>query len=154
MAYVGKKSGSSTRKVARKSPKKSAAKKAALKKANAGARKRTSPAAGSESRRATARKGAHAYLPPDGFVRTSSGLLVRLPGEVVPANKIKKGLSDARRQLEDTISDFIRSFGNDYEIAEIELMASFSADGKFLGIGPGGAASITLRIRPSTSGDE
>lgn len=35
-----------------------------------------------------------------------------------------------------------------YSISEIELAASFGADGKFMGFSVGGATSIKIKIRP------
>jgi hypothetical protein len=37
---------------------------------------------------------------------------------------------------------------DEYSISEMELSASFNAEGKFLGIGVGGAKSITIRVKP------
>ena len=101
--------------------------------------------------RKTLRRAAPAgsFVTPPGFVRSGGGLLVPLPEKVVPAGKLKKGIGDAKRYVEDMLTDFIQAMGEDYEVAEIELSASFSADGKFLGFGVGGDASIKLKIRPS-----
>jgi hypothetical protein len=43
----------------------------------------------------------------------------------------------------------VNAFGDGFDINEIEIAISFSAEGKFLGFGVGGAASITLRIKPT-----
>ena len=59
-----------------------------------------------------------------------------------------KGLTKAKDEIDGLIQEIIDTSTADYEIHELEFAASFSADGKFLGIGVGGAATITLRIRP------
>lgn len=66
----------------------------------------------------------------------------------IPASKLKRGLVTARRQLDETLSDILHNLTGDYEIAEIKLNASFSADGKFLGFGVGGAMTIEITVRP------
>ena len=40
------------------------------------------------------------------------------------------------------------TFVDSYSISEIELTASFSADGNFMGFGVGEAASIKIKIKP------
>jgi hypothetical protein len=66
----------------------------------------------------------------------------------VEPNKLRRGLHEARRQLDDTLDELLRTLTGEYEISEIKLIASFSADGKFLGFGVGGAASMEITIRP------
>lgn len=100
--------------------------------------------------RGSARKAAaYDFITPPGYLKSNTGILVPIPKNVVPASKLKKGVGDAKRYMEDILGDFLQTMGEDYEIAEIELSASFSADGKFLGFGVGGDASIKLKVRPS-----
>jgi len=134
-------------KTTKKSTRKSGARKTS---ARNGARKSTRAPARASRRSATRR--ATDFSVPQGYVRTNSGVLVPIPANVIPAEKLRRGLPEARRQLEETIGHFLDALGDGYDIAEIELSASFSADGKFLGFGVGGAASMTLRIRPTPTG--
>ena len=52
---------------------------------------------------------------------------------------------DALTQDGDEVAGILTT---EYDIKEIELLISFSASGKFLGIGAGGAASIKIKIAP------
>ena len=125
-----------TKKPAKKTARKTASKKAALK-----------PAA-----RRAAKKYAPPSMPrmPSGYSRQSSGLIVPTKG-VVPAGKMAEGFTRARNEIQSFLQEVIDTATQDFEISEIEVAASFSADGKFLGFGVGGEASITIRIRPSES---
>jgi hypothetical protein len=83
-----------------------------------------------------------------GFKRHRGGLLV--PSEsaaVVPPSKITAGLIAAKEQLSEMLEE-LTNFAGGFHLSEVELQVSFSADGKFLGVGVGGATSITLRVEP------
>ena len=67
---------------------------------------------------------------------------------VVSASKLQKGFAAAKNQIANLIQEIVDTATEDYEITEIEFKASFSADGKFLGFGVGGEATIVIRIRP------
>ena len=66
----------------------------------------------------------------------------------VPSSKIRLGLVEARRQIDETLNEIVSVMTEPYSIKEIKLVASFSADGKFMGLGVGGAASIEITICP------
>ena len=66
----------------------------------------------------------------------------------VPPNKICKGLSKAKKEISQLIEEIVSTMSDEYSISEMELSASFNAEGKFLGIGVGGATSITIRVKP------
>ncbi len=88
--------------------------------------------------------------PPLGFWRSAGGLYI--PGtsrDVVPPGKLQAGLASARAQIQKSLEEIGSVMTQDFELFEIELSASFNADGKFMGFGVGGAATITMRIRPS-----
>jgi hypothetical protein len=161
LASIRKPGGASIKKAA-KPAKKSARSNTAVKKAKLGGAKKRAPTAAAyrapsdgtaPARKRPARGKKVSDLAPQvaGYVRSTGGVLVpvNLPQQVVPASKIKRGFAEAKRQFDSTIAEVIREFGDGYEIAEIEVSASFSADGKFMGFGAGGAAAITLRIRPA-----
>lgn len=104
--------------------------------------------------RGTPKKAAKIVQPmPSGFRMSQSSHLI-VPetklssSNAIPASKLKRGLVTARRQLDETLSDILHNLTGDYEIAEIKLNASFSADGKFLGFGVGGAMTIEITVRP------
>lgn len=75
-------------------------------------------------------------------------LPVDIKPELVSTSKIKVGLKKAQDEIKGMIQNIVDTMIGDYSIKEIELMASFSADGKFLGIGVGGATSIKITIAP------
>jgi len=69
---------------------------------------------------------------------------------LVPASKLRQGLKNAKLEIQNVLGDLASMITEEYRIAEIELSASFSADGKFLGFGIGGDASIKVKIRPAS----
>lgn len=73
--------------------------------------------------------------------RTSSTLLT-------PASKLRKGFSASQVEIKESIQEIATLLSLDFEVSEIELSISFSAEGKFLGFGVGGATSIKVKIRP------
>jgi hypothetical protein len=87
---------------------------------------------------------------PPGYVKSPTSTLLVPEGGVVDPSKLRKGLTKAKAEINDLIQEVIDTATTDYSIHEIEFAAGFSADGKFMGIGVGGAASITFRIRPSS----
>ena len=85
---------------------------------------------------------------PAGYV-TAPGAKILVPaGAVVEPSKLRKGLAKAKDEIDGLIHEIVDLSTTDYEIVEIEFAASFSADGKFLGVGVGGSATVTFRIRP------
>jgi len=60
--------------------------------------------------------------------------------------KLKKGLEAAREDINKTIEAIANTLADCYNVIDVELAVSFDADGKFLGFGPGGAATIKIRI--------
>ncbi|MHB0925926.1 MAG: hypothetical protein ACYC1F_05425 [Gallionellaceae bacterium] len=89
---------------------------------------------------------------PDGYGKSDGGILIRSDAnnkDVVPPSKLRAGIIAAQAEIRKSLDDIVSVMAQDFEIYEIELTASFSADGKFLGFGVGGAATITIRIRPN-----
>src|SRR5690606_3855127 len=86
-------------------------------------------------------------LPP-GYKISAGGKLAVPIDAVVEPSQLRKGITKAKDEINDLIQEVIDTSTADYDIHEIEFAASFSADGKFMGIGVGGAATITFRIRP------
>jgi hypothetical protein len=117
-------------------------------------------AAGKGPRRPTGSKtgskgGRKVPAPRGGYVPTSAGVLVpaRYAEKPVPSNKLVRGLTAARSQIEKAIGELASIMTEDYRIDEIEFSVSFDADGRFLGFGVGGAASITVKIKPTRAKD-
>lgn len=67
---------------------------------------------------------------------------------VVSPNKLIAGIEASRDQIKKTLRNLTSVFVEDFEVSEIELAVSFSADGKFLGFGVGGSMSVKVKIRP------
>ena len=96
-------------------------------------------------------------LPPPGYSRPpGKKVLVAtsrnqspVPENVVPANKLQAGIRTAQESISEVLQQLVEAARENYEITEIELSASFSADGKFLGFGVGGEMSITFRVKPA-----
>jgi hypothetical protein len=66
----------------------------------------------------------------------------------VPSNKLIKGLSRAKKEIEDMFGAFGNLMIQNYSIKEIGIEISFSAQGKFLGFGVGGATTLKIVIAP------
>lgn len=95
------------------------------------------------------RKGASVPKAERGFERTSSGLFVPEKTKTpVPASKLRTGFKNAKNEINSVIEEFVSAMTQNYVISEIEFSASFSADGKFMGFGIGGAATIKIKIKP------
>ena len=88
---------------------------------------------------------------PQGYSKSSGGVLVPEKGNTVetpvPPSKIRAGLANSKNELEKLMED-LSDMTDNYTVSEIELAVSFSADGKFLGVGIGGASTIKIRFRP------
>lgn len=91
-------------------------------------------------------------VPPPGFSINSDGLLF-VPSSsnktsITPASKLRNGITKAKNEIRQSLQDIATLMTMDFEVSEIEFSVSFSADGKFLGFGVGGAASIKVKIKP------
>ena len=87
---------------------------------------------------------------PPGMVETAGGIFV--PSKMVkpiPASKLRKGFETAKAEIKGMIDEVASILTSEYNIKEIELEVSFNADGKFMGFGVGGAASIKIKIAPT-----
>jgi hypothetical protein len=137
------------KKPAKKATKKSPAKKEAKKTAS---KKTTQRLVG----RGTCAKAAKRAIPrkPPGHKLSAGGILIPASISadtsegVVRADKLEKGLATAKKKITSLMQEIVDTTTEDYEISEIELAASFNADGKFMGFGVGGEATIIIRIRP------
>lgn len=90
--------------------------------------------------------------PPVGFTRNPRGVVL-VPSDnamsvVTPASRLREGLARAQDEIKESLQEIAALMTMDFEVAEIELSISFSADGKFLGFGVGGATSIKVKIKP------
>ena len=86
-----------------------------------------------------------------GYITTRGGILVpNQLSEPVSTAKIRSGISKAKDEIRRLIDD-LSELTDGFEVSEIELAASFSAEGKFLGIGVGGATTIAIRFGPSNA---
>ncbi|MCW8965813.1 MAG: hypothetical protein OQK82_03870 [Candidatus Pacearchaeota archaeon] len=101
---------------------------------------------------AAAKKKVIRSKPPGYEVATESGILTRTGSYTpVPANKLRTGFKKAKKEIDSIVEEIASTMTESYTISEIELSASFSADGKFMGFGVGGAATIKIKITPETN---
>jgi hypothetical protein len=137
------------------------AKKAPAKKAPA----KKAPAKKAAAKKAPAKKAAPSARPTTGAWRPSvngkpiSGYTLGPNGmylpiaivkpAVVSSSKLRDGLEAAQGQIKKTLQGFAAVFTQDFEVSKISLTLSFSAEGKFLGFGAGGAMSVSVEIEPS-----
>jgi hypothetical protein len=99
--------------------------------------------------KAHARKGMFVSKTEPGYEITESGLFI--PSNIakpVSASKLRAGFKKARKEINSIIEEVVSTMTQSYAISEIEFSASFSADGKFMGFGVGGAATMKIKIRP------
>lgn len=137
---------------------KAASKKSAKKKTSRPAKKKVAkrPAGKKTGRARKKRRPKKARSLPMGYAATPDGLLV--PASIgdelspVPPEKIRFGLTKAKTEIQKLMEE-LAELTDGYTVSEIELAASFSADGKFLGIGVGGATTIKVRFKPEEDGD-
>lgn len=112
------------------------------------AKKATKKAAAKKVVRKSVAKKATIPRVPSGYVLKPGAKLLTPSSFVVEPSKIKSGLAKAKDEIDGLIQEIVDIATTDYEISEIEFAASFSAEGKFLGVGVGGSATVTFRIRP------
>ncbi len=67
----------------------------------------------------------------------------------VSAYHMKKGLAAARAALVETLHELAALSDGSFVVKDLEIQASFDAQGQFLGFGPGGAATVKIRITPT-----
>ena len=75
-------------------------------------------------------------------------LVPTMASEPVLPKKIRSGIERSKEEISKLMKE-LSDLTDGYEIKEIELAVSFSADGKFLGIGVGGATTIKIRFMPN-----
>ena len=149
-----KKAAKTRRKTAkRRTAKKVAKKKVAKKTAKKIPRKK---AAKKKAKKKVAKKKAKKKPLPPGYSKRTSGLVVPSDVEsidtVVEPSRLVNGLRSAKREVGNLI-DELDDFAEGYDVSEVSLEVSFSADGKFLGVGVGGATSIGLKLTPNEGED-
>jgi hypothetical protein len=86
-----------------------------------------------------------------GYQLREGGIYVKQDLAPVPTTKLSKGIDKAKAEIQKLLKEFASIMTSEFGVTEIELAVSFSADGKFLGVGIGGAASIKVRIKPMTA---
>lgn len=84
------------------------------------------------------------YLPPDKKTAIS---------KPVAPSKIQAGIQNARTELQGLLEE-LADLSDGLSLASVELEVSFSADGKFLGVGVGGATSIKVAFAPQADHHE
>jgi hypothetical protein len=89
--------------------------------------------------------------PPGYKRRPGSGLLVPTDSslgsdEIVPPSLMMKGMAEAKKQMKELIYEVSDNVGDIGQVSQMEFEASFNADGKFLGFGVGGAATIKISV--------
>ncbi|MDD5170704.1 MAG: hypothetical protein PHN75_17950 [Syntrophales bacterium] len=67
----------------------------------------------------------------------------------VPAYKLKKGFEAAKAEIYEMIDTISGTMAESFNVSEVEIAVSFNSDGKFIGFGDGGAATIKIRIAPA-----
>lgn len=141
-------------KTSRKATKRKAAKKVAQKRT---VKKTAKNVPGKKYAKKKAKKKVAKKKPlPPGFKKNVGGLIV--PSEVdsidtvVEPSRLAEGVRSAKREVRSLI-DELEDFAEGYDVSEVSLEVSFSADGKFLGVGVGGATSLGLKLTPSGDND-
>ena len=66
---------------------------------------------------------------------------------VIEPSKLVAGIKKAKREIQG-VADQLADFVDGMDVTEVKLSVSFNAEGKFLGVGVGGATSIELKLTP------
>ena len=90
-----------------------------------------------------------------GFATGRYGILVpdaiatnQVPKKPIAPSKLAKGLVELMEELDSLAADDLFTTSKSFEVQEVSLTASFSAEGRFVGFGIGGATSISLTLGP------
>jgi hypothetical protein len=75
-------------------------------------------------------------------------LVPRAFAKPVPPSKLRSGIKKANREIRQVLEAIDKAFSSHADVAQIEVSIGFNADGKFLGFGIGGDASIKVTINP------
>jgi hypothetical protein len=99
------------------------------------------------------KKVAKKKAPPSGYTRNKGGkVLVPKDADVVDTviepSKLVAGIKKAKREVQN-VADELADFVDGYVVSEVSLTVSFNAEGKFLGVGVGGATSLELKLTPT-----
>lgn len=62
---------------------------------------------------------------------------------------VPRGVSELKCRLDDFLDGLLRTLTDAFDILEVQLIASVSTHGTFMGFGVGGAASMELTVCPS-----
>lgn len=81
-------------------------------------------------------------------VRRPSPAVAEEDRQPVPIYKLKKGFEAAQADIIEMINAVAGALSDSGHVSEVELSVSFNRDGKFIGFGAGGAATIKVRIAP------
>jgi len=102
------------------------------------------------SKKACTARDDHANKMPSGYHQSGPLILPKGTTVLVKPGKLHAGISAAKKQIQKSIQEIAEIMTQDYKVSEIEFSVSFDAQGKFMGFGVGGAATITVKIRPSS----
>jgi hypothetical protein len=110
------------------------------------------PMAKKAAARPAAKNATFVAKPEPGYNQSKGGVLVPAGSEsrsYVTTGKLQAGIESAKDQIKGTLQNIAAVFTQDFEVSEIELSVTFTADGKFLGFGTGGAMSVKVKISPT-----
>lgn len=64
----------------------------------------------------------------------------------VPPSRLERGLKEAKHEISRLLKEFSSFLNQNEEVKEMEFTVSFSADGKFMGFGVGGAVEVKVKV--------
>jgi hypothetical protein len=76
----------------------------------------------------------------------------RAAGETVSPYKLRKGIEAAKKDINDMIETISLALTDSPHVEDVELTVSFGPDGRLVGFGAGGAATIKIRFSPAKEG--
>jgi hypothetical protein len=68
--------------------------------------------------------------------------------QYIPAHRLQEGIPSAQRAVAELMESFGQSISGDYDLSSLEVSVSFDENGRFIGFGRGGVASIQLTLSP------
>lgn len=89
------------------------------------------------------------YAPPRSADTSHEAVSTGDYGQPIPAYKLKKGLEAAKADIAAMANQVANLLTEDYTVKEVEFSVSFNNEGKFIGFGNGGSATIKIRLAPT-----
>jgi hypothetical protein len=100
------------------------------------------------AKKAPAKKKVAKKALPDNFRMDGNIAVPRSTPKPVTPSKIRRGVNKAKGQIGTMVESIVDVVTAEYKVQSVQFSLSFDAEGKVLGIGVGGAATVTVTVVP------